>query len=105
VHAEQSRALDKAGIKITVMRHGEKKARANDIEPLRDQDREDLQADIDRIGEQFVALVARNRGVERRTILDQQAAAFMGERGIDHGLADIVTSPDTALDLLQDIVS
>lgn len=105
VHAEQSKALDKAGITVTVMRYGEKKARANDVEPLRDEDRAELQADIDRLGEQFVELVARNRGIDAAAIRDQQAATFMGESGVDRGLADIVAPPDTALQLLQETIN
>lgn len=104
VHTEASRALDQAGITVTVMRYGEKKARANDVEPLREQDLADLQAEIDSIGEEFVALVARNRGIDAQDVRDQQAATFMGEHGVDHGLADIVASPDSALQLFQESI-
>lgn len=97
VHTESSRALDKAGITVTVMRYGDRKARLNDVEPLGDETREALQADIDRIGEEFVALVARNRGLEARSVRDQQAATYMGESGVERGLADLVASPDAAL--------
>lgn len=102
MHAEQSRALDAAGITVTVMRYGERKARVNDIEPLRDQDRTELQTDIDRLGEQFISLVARNRDIQARAIRDQQAATFMGESGVEEGLADIVASPEKALQLFKE---
>lgn len=102
VHAEQSRMLDKAGITVTVMRYGDRKARANDLEPLRDADREALQADIDKLGEEFISLVSRNRDIDARSIRDQQAATFMGGDGVDRQLADIVASPETAIQLFED---
>lgn len=102
MHAEESRALDKAGITVTVMRYGEKKARLNGVEPLRDEDREELQAEIDQVGEQFVAMVARNRNIDVDSIRDQEAATFMGESGVDRGLADMVASPDAALKLFEE---
>jgi signal peptide peptidase SppA len=105
VHAEQSKALDKAGITVTVMRYGDRKARANELEPLQAEDRAELQSDIDRLGEEFIALVARNRGIARDAIRDQQAATFMGETGVDRGLADIVASPDDAFQIFQDTLS
>ncbi len=105
VHTEASRALDQAGITVTVMRYGEKKARANDIEPLREPDLADLQAEIDTIGEEFVALVARNRGIDAQDVRDQQAATFMGVHGVDRGLADIVASPDTAVQLFRETIN
>lgn len=105
VHAEYSKALDKAGVTVTVMRYGEKKARGNDVEPLRDEDREEAQADIDKIGEEFIALVARNRGIDARAIRDQQAATFMGESGVDRDLADFVASPDEALQLFEESIN
>lgn len=102
MHAEESRALDKAGITVTVMRYGEKKARVNNVEPLRDQDRKELQAEIDQIGEQFVALVARNRGIDADSVRDQQAATFMGESGVERQLADMVASPEQALKFFEE---
>lgn len=105
VHTEYSRALDKSGVTVTVMRYGEKKARANEVEPLTDETREAEQADIDRVGEAFVGLVARNRGISAEDVRNQQAATFMGESGVDRGLADIVASPDTALQLFQETIN
>jgi signal peptide peptidase SppA len=105
VHAEYSRQLDKAGVTVTVMRHGEKKARANDVEPLRDTDQADLQEDIDRVGKEFIRLVARNRNLERRAVREQEAATFMGESGVDRGLADLIASPETAFQLFQETIN
>lgn len=104
VHAESSRALDKAGITVTVMRYGERKARANDLEPLQDEDRAELQADIDELGEEFIALVARNRGMRAQDVRKQQAATYLGEAGVERGLADIVASPDRALQLFEETI-
>lgn len=104
VHSEYSRALDKAGITVTVMRYGDRKARANPMEPLLDADRAELQENIDRLGEEFVALVARNRGIGAAAVRDQQAATFMGESGVDRGLADVVASPETALQLFGEML-
>lgn len=104
IHAEESRALEKAGITVTVVRSADKKYRANSVEPLRDEDRKEFQADIDWVAAEFIALVARNRGIDADAIRDQQAATFLGEDGVDRELADMVASPDAAIQLLLETI-
>ncbi|MGG5811462.1 S49 family peptidase [Falsiroseomonas sp. CW058] len=55
-----------------------------------------LQADVDRLGEMFVAAVARNRAVQPGAIRRQEAACFMGQLAVEARLADEVCSADAA---------
>ncbi|MBN3866445.1 S49 family peptidase [Gluconobacter kondonii] len=101
MHTDLTKALSDAGIAVTVFRYGEHKAELNSVEPLTDGARERAQADINRIGEMFIDLVARNRGLSPDAIRDMKAETFLGEDGVKLGLADAVMSPDAALEDLR----
>lgn len=102
MHTELSRALDKAGIAVTMIRFGAHKAEANGVEPLSDAARAKIQAEVDAMGELFVATVARNRGLTQAKVRDTEAGCFTGQAGVDLGLADAVMPPDAAF---RDLVS
>lgn len=97
IHAEYSSALERAGIRTTIFRYGAHKAELQEVEPLSAEATAREQADIDALGEQFVSLVARNRGLEAGAIRATQAEAYLGERGVTLGLADAVMPPHDAL--------
>jgi ClpP class serine protease len=56
-----------------------------------------MQADVDHMGEMFVNLVARNRGIKASAVRDTQAATFLGEEGVKLKLADAVMPAQEAL--------
>lgn len=89
-HAEISGMLEKAGIKITLIAHGDHKTDANPYEPLSDAARADLQAKVDEVGGWFDAAVARGRKVSKAVVLEQfgQGKMFRGAQAIKIGLAD-----------------
>ncbi|MFT8897089.1 MAG: S49 family peptidase [Acetobacter sp.] len=101
LHTDISRMLDEAGINVTVFRYGEHKAEMLEVEPLTDGAKTRTQETIDRLGEMFVQLVARNRNLDPQKIRDMKAETFLGEDGVKLGLADAVMSPDAALLDLQ----
>ncbi len=100
LHMDMSRALDADGLTVTIISYGEKKAHGIDVAPLSDSARQALQADIDAMGELFVATVARNRGMSAGAVRDQQAATFLGEAGLTAALADYVGAPSAAFSAL-----
>ncbi|NHN83658.1 S49 family peptidase [Acetobacter musti] len=105
LHTDFSRMLDQAGINVTVFRYGEHKAELLEVEPLTDGARDRAQETIDRLGEMFVDLVARNRGLDPQKIRDMKAETFLGDDGVKLGLADAVMSPDAALIALRDALN
>lgn len=95
---DYSGALDKAGIVPHFIHYGERKAEEGraQMTGVKADLLARVQADIDRMGELFVGTVARNRGLSADAIRAQQAACFMGDQGVAHGLADAVLAPDEA---------
>ncbi|WP_395831494.1 S49 family peptidase [Elstera sp.] len=87
-HAERSRALDQAGVTVTVFREGERKARPNSVEPLNDADRLEIKADQAAINSEFVALVATHRGITPGKIQALQARCLTGADAVAAGLCD-----------------
>ncbi len=89
-HDDISEMLAKAGIKITLVAHGDNKVDGSPYEPLSDTARAGMQADVDEIGEWFDGAVARGRGVDKSVVLAKfgQGKVFRGQKAIKLGLAD-----------------
>ncbi len=101
MHVDLSAALEKAGIGVTLIRYGARKAEGSPFHPLSDEALERAQADVDAMGELFVDTVARNRGLAASAVRAMEAGTFLGAAGVTAGLADAVMTPDAAfLELL-----
>uniref|UniRef100_Q31HU7 Protein C. Serine peptidase. MEROPS family S49 n=1 Tax=Hydrogenovibrio crunogenus (strain DSM 25203 / XCL-2) TaxID=317025 RepID=Q31HU7_HYDCU len=87
-HIDQSEFDKKIGVKVEFIYAGDKKVAGNPHEPLSDQARTDMQTEIDRLYDIFVATVARNRNMDEQKVRDTQAGCFYGDTGIAVGLAD-----------------
>lgn len=89
-HDDISAMLEKAGIKITLIAHGDHKVESSPYEPLSDAARADMQANVDEIGDWFDTTVARGRGVKKSAVLASfgQGKVFRGKQAIALGLAD-----------------
>lgn len=96
MHVDVTAALEQWGIKVTTIQFGARKTDCYPTTPLSDAARERMQADIDTLGEMFVELVARGRGLTTAEVRKTQAGVFLGAAGKDQGLADEVMSPDEA---------
>ncbi len=105
MHVDITAALEKFGIKVTTIQFGARKSDSYPTTPLSDEARERFQADIDLMGEMFVDLVARNRGMAASKVRGTQAGCFLGELGVTAGLADEVLSPDEAFVSLREEIS
>jgi hypothetical protein len=88
-HDDISGMLEKAGVKITLIAHGDHKVDGNPYEPLSDEARADCRRRR-RVGEWFDTAVARGRGVKKSVVLDTfgQGQVFRGKEAIALGLAD-----------------
>jgi signal peptide peptidase SppA len=87
-HVDQSSYDKKEGIKYTTIFAGDKKNDLSPHEPLSDEATADLQKEVNRLYEMFVATVARNRGVSTAQIRATQAALYYGANSVSLGLAD-----------------
>ena len=98
-HEDISGALANAGVTVTQIAHGARKLDGTPFARLSDAARQSMQANVDEIGSEFEAAVARGRGVGRRTVLNEfgQGQMFRGRDAIVHGLADKLATPDRAL--------
>jgi signal peptide peptidase SppA len=104
MHVDMSQALSKAGIDVTLIHYGARKADGNEFNPLSKDALSRFQKDVDAMGEIFVKTVARNRDLKTAEVRDTEAGTFLGAAGVDIGFADDVMSPDEAfLSLLDEL--
>ena len=93
-HVDRSGADAKAGLKRTSIYAGQYKTLASDSAPLSDAAKTELQAMVDTLYSLFVNTVARNRGVDAHTVLNDMADAkvFLGRDAVKAGLVDGVST-------------
>lgn len=100
MHVDFSKALTQAGIAVTMIHYGARKADGHGEIPLSKEALDRFQADIDIMGDLFVETVARNRGIAVAKVRGTQATTFMGAAGVQIGFADAVMAPDKAFQSL-----
>ena len=91
-HLDVSEADKKDGIKFTTVYAGDKKNDLSPHEPLSENAIKDLQAEVDRLYDIFVATVSRNRYLSESKIRETQAATYFGQNAVIVGLADELSS-------------
>ena len=92
VHTDQSKYNEKAGMKYTAIFAGAKK---NDFSPHEEISVEalgDVQGKVDSVYDLFVKTVARNRNLNPDDVKATEAGIFLGEEGLEVGLADQILS-------------
>ena len=98
VHQDLSAALEKEGVKITVIKAGANKAEGNPFEPLSEETKASIQASVDAAKAQFVKAVARGRGLTASDVVANlgDGRAFNAKDAKAIGLIDrIATFEDT----------
>lgn len=90
IHIDRSAQLAEEGIKVTVIRAGEKKAQATPFEPLSDAARNTMEKQAKALYDVFLAHVAQARGVTEAVADSKfgQGVTFIGAEGKDTGLVD-----------------
>ncbi|WP_264719165.1 S49 family peptidase [Wolbachia endosymbiont (group A) of Lasioglossum morio] len=91
-HIDQSGFDEKQGIKYTTVFAGSRKNDLNPHEPITSESLESLQEEVDRLYEMFVQLIARNRNLSTERIKSTEAGLYFGEKAIEVGLADGITT-------------
>lgn len=87
-----TRALDKDGIEVTMVRAGERKARGGPYERADKATMTKLQNWVEATREQFAALVADHRGLDVADVLSQEGDWFHGDEAMTLGLIDGIGS-------------
>jgi len=106
VHRDQSEADVKAGLKYTTMFKGARKADFNPHEPLSPEAKAIFDGIISDHYDDFVELVARNRGLKTRQVKSTEAGFFIGEKAIQQGLADeVVSFSEVPARILEDLTA
>lgn len=88
MHVDQSQMLEKEGIDVTFVYAGDHKIDGNSFEPLPEDVRADIQADINNVYDMFVQLVARNRGMNEQAVRDTEARVYGSKEAKRVGLID-----------------
>lgn len=105
MHVDFSKALDEAGIKITFIHAGKYKVEGNSYEPLSDGAKARIQTRIDALYQDFVSLVARNRGLDEKAVRDTEAQCYRAADGLDLGLIDAIAPTKEAMNKFQSDLS
>lgn len=105
MHVDLTGALKQAGVKVTVLRFGDRKALGMPVEPFSDAAHDEVMAEVSFAGELFIDTVARNRGLSASAVRDTEGGCFIGAAGIAAGFADSLAAPDAAFAALLDALS
>lgn len=97
-HADWSAALEKEGVKVTILSSGAHKADGNPYEPLPDDVATRIRADLIAMRETFAETVGRHRGkrLTKEQAMATEAADFRGTEAVKLGLADAVGDANAA---------
>ena len=99
MHVDYSKWLDAEGIKPTLIFAGAHKVDGNSLEPLTDEVKSDIQAEVDHFYSLFLNTVAAGRGnrLDADAARKTEARCFIGEAAVKVGLADSVGTFETVL--------
>lgn len=99
LHTDHSRRLDREGITPTLIHAGAKKTLGHPAQPLTENAKAALQAEVDALYEQFLQTVAAGRGrrLTANAARATEAGIFTGSDAVAAGLADTVGTFEEAL--------
>lgn len=100
-HADFSGALEKEGVQITPIFAGEHKVDGNPWEPLPDDVRAKLQADVDSLHDRFVQAVADYRGLDADAVRNTEAQTYLAREALDVGFADDLGTLEDVINTMQ----
>ena len=89
---DQSEADKMMGVKVTLITSGARKADGNPHEPLSDEARAAIQANVDAFAGIFWSVVAERRGLSVDKVRAFEAAMLVGAQAVEAGLADGVAT-------------
>lgn len=96
-HWSYEKMLDAAGVKVTLIYSGERKADGNPFQDLPENVRDRMKKNCDTRRLEFATLVASNRGLDVQAVMATEADSFRPDEAITLGLIDAVATPAQAV--------
>lgn len=102
-HEDISKSLEMEGIAISLISAGKYKTEGNPYEPLSDEARAAIQAEVDGYYDMFVKAVARNRGVKPADVRGGfgEGRVVRAQQAVSLGMADRIATLDETIERLQ----
>ena len=102
-HEDMSAALEKEGVKVSLISEGKYKTEANPYEPLSEEARAAVQSRVSEYYDAFVKAVARNRGVKAADVRGGfgEGRTVGARQAVQLGMADRVATLDETIARLQ----
>lgn len=96
-HVSREKELEREGIEVTFVYAGKHKVDGNPYQALPKSVKASMLASVERIYDNFVSLVADNRGIDARDVRDTEAAVYDSEEALARGLIDAIQTPNEAM--------
>lgn len=96
-HVSFEKNLEKAGIEVTFIYAGKHKVDGNPYQSLPKSVKSSMLASVERIYDNFVSVVANNRGIDAQDVRDTEAAMYDSEEALARGLIDAIQTPSEAM--------
>lgn len=93
-HVDVSAAMERQGVKITLIYAGEHKVDGNAYEKLPDAVKDRIQLRVNNLYEVFISTVARNRGMDESDVRETKALTFDAQDSLTRGFADRIGALD-----------
>jgi len=103
-YVDESKALEQAGLAVTFIKYGARKAEASGVEPLSEGALASIQARVDEAGRMFEADVAKGRGVSVAKVHSDfgEGGILTASQAVAAGAADRVATLDEVVSRLVD---
>jgi ClpP class serine protease len=100
LHADYSGQMAQDGIRVTIIKAGDKKADGNPYEPLAADVAAKWQARAEEMRQKFADTVGRGRGsrLTKSAALKTEAEAFGAKQALGLGIVDAIADPESAYD-------
>ena len=101
-HEDMSKALENAGVKVSLVSAGKYKTEGNPFEPLSEEARGALQDSVNNYYDMFTKAVARGRQTDQQSVKDGfgQGRMMPANKAVKAGMADRVATMDQTLNRL-----
>ena len=100
-HIDVSKMMDDIGWKVTFIHFGDHKVDGHPYAPLPEDVRKRIQSRIDALGQEFVSMVAQNRGMSEEAVKATQALTYPAKEAQQIGFADSIGPLDDALVIFE----
>lgn len=103
LHIDQSRQLEEEGVTPTFLYAGRYKVEGNSYEPLGDEAREHFQEKVDARYQDFIAGVAKNRGLKKSQVVKEygEGRSYPAREALARGMVDRIATREQVIERLS----